>query len=89
MSRAKRRHHRARMYKKARILLSSWWGKKYLNGHDEDFHRRASSMRDNMQVCSCYCCGNPRRMAWNKKEKLTLAERRMLDNYKNSLEEIT
>jgi len=86
MDRSKRRHHRARMYKKAQKLLVRWWGTEYADSHQEDLHCQASQVRDNMQVCSCYCCGNPRRTAWNKKEKLTMAEKRMLDNYKNDME---
>lgn len=88
MSRAKRRHHRARMFKKARNLLSRWWGNEYVKNHQKDFHKCASGLRDNMQICSCYACGNPRRMSWSGKEKLTMAEKRMLDNYKNNMEEI-
>ena len=36
--------------------------------------------RNTTKLCSCEICGNPRRARWtNKKEKLTLQERRFLD----------
>ena len=56
-SRTLRRHHRARMIQKARNLFARW-------GEDEGrINRNAPRLADNLQWCSCYSCGNPRR--WN------------------------
>jgi len=55
MSRALRRHHRARMVARARALFTRW-------GDDDDTVRRnAPRLADNLCWCSCYSCGNPRR----------------------------
>ena len=33
--------------------------------------------RDTTKICSCHMCGNPRRVEWNKKDKLTMQERKL------------
>ncbi len=48
--RAERRHHAARMKRKAKRLLP---------------HRDARKIADHMADCSCHMCGNPRRH-WNE-----------------------
>jgi len=84
MSRAKRRHHRARMQKKVENLLKNIW----CDNNNTWIEWSATRMRDNMQVCSCYACGNPRRQAWCGKEKITMAEKRAIDNYNDNMEEV-
>lgn len=39
--------------------------------------------KEQPKLCSCFMCRNPRRVSWNKKEQLTLAERRqdLADKY--------
>ncbi len=83
MSRARRRHHRTRMQKRVENLLKNIWC-----DSDKYVMHRAVRMRDNMQTCSCYACGNPRRRAWNDNERLTMAEKRAIDNYKDNMEEV-
>ncbi len=83
MSRANRRHHRARMQKKVENLLKNIWG-----DTDKWVEWRALRMRDNAQVCSCYACGNPRRQGWGSDERITMAEKRANDNYNDNMKEI-
>jgi hypothetical protein len=35
--------------------------------------------RNTTKLCSCSMCGNPRNVAWDKKDKLTIQERRLED----------
>lgn len=52
---------------------------------DKDAKRNAYLLVNNMQICSCVSCGNPRHSKWyNGIEKLTIQERRHLPD----LEEI-
>ena len=55
MSRALRRHHRARMVNRARALFARW------GDTEEVIRRNAPRLADNLAWCSCYSCGNPRR----------------------------
>jgi hypothetical protein len=60
--RALRRHHRQRMIRRA--LRSCRLPRIYLPGWDENEEgRRQRALRwcDNLQVCSCWTCGNPRK----------------------------
>ena len=36
-------------------------------------------LRSTTKRCSCDMCGNPRHVAWDKKDKLTIQERRLED----------
>lgn len=69
--RALRRHHRERMLRRAlRSYVLSW--------PDYDEHeRRQRALRwfNNLKLCSCYMCGNPRKY----EGALTLQERRLLE----------
>ena len=78
--RAQRRRDNARMLKRAQRVIASWYG-----GYEDNWQYRrekpkhklwARQMRDNLAMCSCCSCGNPRRGYWNGKERLTMAERR-------------
>lgn len=58
--RGRRREHKARMKRHARRIYPDWPG--------------AVENADNLKVCSCWMCGNPRR--WLKgSDRLTLQER--------------
>ena len=42
---------------------------------------RASYLRRNTtKLCSCSMCGNQRKVAWNKKDKLTMQEKKFLES---------
>lgn len=57
--RALRRHHRARIRRRAlRILNQFQWGERPLKIDDPWVYRRAN----NYTVCSCWMCGNVRRL---------------------------
>ncbi len=59
---AQRRHDKFRMRKRAEDVMKDWGISK----------KSASYMADNMQSCSCYMCGNPRKHFG----ELTVQERR-------------
>ena len=89
-SRAMRRHHRARMYKRAKKILDQWYwfDPRSCSFTKEEEHRIISLRRDHITLCSCEMCRNVRRSGWTSgKEYLTLQERRNLDNYKDGLKE--
>jgi hypothetical protein len=70
MSRALRRHHRARLIR--RVV-----------GYSEWFRERANKLYDHPKFCTCAIpgCGNPRRLLKSSKGKaLTLQERRSLES---------
>ena len=74
-----RRHHALRKQQHAYRVVSEMWGVGR-TGHstDEDAHRMARKLRDNLAVCSCSMCRNPRRSDWSSgKERLTIQERRV------------
>lgn len=50
--------------------------------------RRLGILIATPQLCSCSGCGNPRRHAWFKGERLTVQERRGLVQYKEQVEEV-
>ena len=55
-------------------LQLSFWPKKFDNPIRRNYYPidrwlQAKRMADNMKMCSCECCGNPRRVGWlNKKD---------------------
>lgn len=53
--RALRRHHRARMIGRARVVVESWVIP------EDDPGRMAARIHDHLKSCSCWMCGNPRR----------------------------
>lgn len=96
-SRALRRHHRARMHKRALKLQKAWWnwpeeeGGLLVGGvkSEETLHRGASRLRDNMKICSCWMCCNPRRSSmFKKRERLTMQEHRENDRFEDQLKEL-
>lgn len=55
-TRAYRRHHRERMKRKAKRLVAHVW-----RDGDEKLTRLMMNNADNLKVCSCEMCGNPRK----------------------------
>lgn len=83
-TRAERRHHRLRMINRARRKLTAVWDYESREWIEWYILKNHSHMAN----CSCYMCGNPRRVAWNKtKEKLTMQERRVYNALCEGLEE--
>lgn len=63
-TRAERRHHHQRMLGKAKEIalmqnLDNWFTK-------EEFDRHIRYIAENRKKCSCWMCGNPRRV-WKQK----------------------
>jgi hypothetical protein len=90
-SRALRRHHRARMQQRA-VKIYMKYETYWLPEQQYDTTRiaiNASRTRDNMAICSCDSCGNPRRTKWESKtNQLTLAEQRSFDNFKQQVNDL-
>lgn len=76
MSRALRRFHRKRMYDHARFIIETFWFAwitKQEQMPKQEIHKIVSRHRDNMKMCSCWMCCNPRRSGRGK-NKLTFQE---------------
>lgn len=88
MSRAIRRQHRARMIKKAmKYEIIRWWNCQI--DTEEKRKKRATQLHNHLKPCSCYMCGNQRHNDWqNKTERLTIQERKELENYNNQIKEL-
>lgn len=73
--RAERRHHKQRLFKKYRKMLSSphnYWGDAF-----EVSDTKVKKIQDNFSVCSCSMCRNERRNPdTSGQEKLTMQERK-------------
>jgi hypothetical protein len=90
--RAIRRHHRERLNRRTRHIITQVWSW-MRSAKDEDwadnFIRRH---RDNMSANRyCQCCGNPRnkKRSWLKGyDRLTLQEQRQLDSEHDQLQEV-
>ena len=68
--RALRRHHKERMKAKARHICTKIWREKNLS-----VIKRLTKNADNLKMCSCEMCRNPRRSGWYKgKRGWTLKE---------------
>jgi hypothetical protein len=78
--RQRRRRDKVRMKARSRWIYGRIKSTRY--GWDEseylDWLKRCERWADNIKVCSCSGCGNPRRSGWNKKERITMQERRFL-----------
>lgn len=86
-NRAQRRADRARMYKKARALQEMWWS--YSDYSEEVIHKLSCRLRDNMKICSCQMCRNPRHSWWtNGKERFTMQERKANEAFKDEMREL-
>ena len=92
MSRAQRRYQRARIKNNRR----NYWGygkygwRNYCNHGIEEMPKDVAGWVTRTPTpCSCSMCGNPRHNVWqNKKERLTLQERKAFEAYKDNMEEI-
>ncbi len=61
--------------------IGYWSGFKWVRDKSEEgqleFRESAAYLRRNTtKLCSCSLCGNPRRVAWKHKDKLTMQEKR-------------
>ena len=91
--RATRRHHVQRLKRNRK----HYWGYPRSSWSSLDFctlppaemsARDLGKVLHTPQLCSCPGCGNSRRHAWFKAERLTLQERRWLIQYSEQLDEI-
>ncbi len=70
----RRKKHFAKIKRAVKIIKS--WGYVY-----PSVKQNACRIAENMQSCSCEGCGNPRHSKWlNNKQKLTIQERKHLEN---------
>ena len=91
MSRAIRRHHRARLKKNRK----NYWGFGKFGwrgyGTEEIVEMspfQAGSVARTPKPCSCYMCRNQRHNDWQKaEERLTVQERKALEDYNDQKEE--
>lgn len=81
MSLALRRHHRDRMRRRCVRLLKSWLH--YCS--QEDIQLFSLIRGDTFTTCSCWMCGNPRRMGGGNGTTLTRQEIRSLQDMEESL----
>ena len=97
--RSLRRYHRARKQRQAARVLREWYHYS-LTGHfwgdgwreptmtEEEFHARVSKHRDNLAICSCSGCRNPRTSMWGcYDDRITMQERINNDRYYEGLQE--
>lgn len=82
--RAIRRHHRARLNKRARFIVTKTWS--WADYNEDYIMWLVNRRRDNMQMCSCMSCGNPRHSGWH--EELTMQEKKQLDSEKDQWNEV-
>lgn len=85
--RAWRRHQRARMFNRAFRKLKDWEGDREHDPEHEWLLWRARRSFNNMQVCSCWVCGNPRRSGWGPSESLTMQEHRAYNRFIDGMQE--
>ena len=70
----RRKKHFAKINRAIKIVKS--WGYVY-----PSVEQNAYRIAENMKICSCEGCRNPRHSKWNSnKEKLTIQERRHLED---------
>jgi len=57
-----------------------YWGGASLFKNEKEraefIEKNAQRRRDTTKLCSCSLCGNPRRVCWNKKDQITMQERK-------------
>lgn len=86
-TRALRRYHRRRMINRAKIVQKHWW---WFSDSDNTkaIHKMAAKFADNIAICSCQMCRNPRHCDWLcKDEKLTMPERKALISYEQQMDD--
>lgn len=75
---------RTRAYRRHKATANMWRRlKEDRNQHYDNLScpcwydpRIMSKFKEQPKLCSCFMCRNPRRVAWSKKERLTMPERR-------------
>jgi hypothetical protein len=74
-----RRHHRERMRQHCARILKFHWSEAIASGcvTYEDIERWARFRGDNFSICSCWMCGNPRRLRGGNGSTLTVQELRI------------
>ncbi|MFS1427451.1 hypothetical protein LMH73_009860 [Vibrio splendidus] len=84
-NKALRIHHSERMKKKAfKKLFGTWFLPSCTEGNELAIKAAMASagrLRNHMASCSCHMCGNPRRHYGNRKEALTMQEKKQLANF--------
>ena len=96
-SRALRRHHRARMIRRALRTERIRWRYYPTFGESPYSAQRISDIREvaarsfnHLASCSCSMCGNQRNNRWlNEWERMTLQERNAVNAYKDDVEDLT
>lgn len=84
-SRAERRHHSARMFKRAYHIIETEWFHSF-GDNPEQIKQSANRRYNNMQMCSCHMCCNVRRSYWAD-SPLTLQELKAQAAAKDSFED--
>lgn len=72
--RAKRRYHKKRMKAKARDIVVNVWRGILGDRYDDEVVRNMKKNADNLKVCSCEMCRNPRRSKWRRAKGKTRKE---------------
>lgn len=87
--RSLRRHHRDRLKARTYKILVNREFSTLFPDWKEGIEHRVSRRWNNMQMCSCWMCGNPRRRytGWNH-AKLTLQEKKQLNNENDQMNEV-
>lgn len=86
MSRAIRRHHRARLKARARKILKKFYSP-YNAGWKKGLEHHVNVRWNNMQICSCMSCRNPRHCY--DRDDDTMQEKREHDRYLADLDELS
>lgn len=85
--RALRRYHNDRMLKRAQKMILVWYWPPN-TADSKEIYQSARRRRDNMQICSCTGCGNPRHGIWSgRRERMTMPEIKAEDSFKDQLAE--
>jgi len=88
--RALRRHYLARAKARAFAVAKLTFDRRLWLVSDaelEEIRRREVVRRYRNRACSCQMCRNPRRVGFNKIERLTLAERRALNSFREQTDD--
>ena len=90
---AKQYHQKGDINRQERFLISCKKGKKRAERlfctsssrtNEQTMYFWTRILRNTTKRCSCDICGNPRRVAWSKGDRLTLQEKRQ-ENWKEDL----
>jgi len=88
MRNSKRRANDARYFARALKIQKHRLAYSLMKGltTKEQLITYTKTMMDNLKNCSCFMCCNERRNNWNSKlEKLTIAERKNLEKFKEEI----